>query len=57
MNVALSVASELKIGCRVEYLAYKHQETDHIKVIKIDQFVDQYWDEETPTEQHVSDNL
>lgn len=57
MNVALSVASELKIGCRVEYLAYKHQETDHIKVIKIDQVVDQYWDEETPTEQHVSDNL
>ncbi|XP_065362208.1 probable RNA helicase armi [Calliphora vicina] len=53
MSVALSVASELKIGCRVEYLAYKHQETDHIKVIKIDQVIDQYWDEETPTEQKI----
>lgn len=50
----MAVATELKIGCRIEYLAYKHQETDHIKVVKIDQVIDQYWDEETPTEQKVS---
>ncbi|KAI8126150.1 putative RNA helicase armi [Lucilia cuprina] len=53
MNVALSVANELKTGCRVEYLAYKHQETDHIKVIKIDQVIDQYWDEEAISEEKI----
>lgn len=53
MNVALSVASELKVGCRVEYLAYKHSATDHIKVVKIEQVIDQYWDDKQPTEQKV----
>ena len=54
MNVALSVAGELKVGCRVEYLAYKHQETDHIKVIKIEQVIDLYWDEEVISEEKVN---
>lgn len=52
--MALSVVSDLKVGCRVEYLAFKHSETDHIKVIKIEQVLDQYWDEEQPTDQRVS---
>lgn len=50
INVALSVAGELKVGCRVEYLAFQHADTDHIKVVKIEQVLDQYWDEEQPTE-------
>lgn len=53
MNVALSISSELKVGCRVEYLAYKHSATDHIKVVKIEQIMDQYWDDKQPTEQKV----
>lgn len=53
MDVALSVASALKVGSRVEYLAYKHADTDHIKVVKVYQIVDEYWDEEAPTEQKV----
>lgn len=54
MSEALLVASELKIGCRVEYLAYKHQETDHIKVIKIEQVLDMLWDEEIVDDEKVN---
>ncbi|KAM7355345.1 putative RNA helicase armitage [Cochliomyia hominivorax] len=57
MSVALSVASELKLGCRVEYLAYKHKDTDHIKVIKVDQVVDQFWDEESPSEKLIENKI
>lgn len=53
MNVALAVSCELKVGSRVEYLGYKHSATDHIKVVKIEQVVDQYWDDKQPTEQKV----
>lgn len=53
MNVAMSVASEIKVGSLVEFLAYKHATTDHIKVVKIEQVIDQYWDAEQPTEDKV----
>ncbi|XP_061389186.1 probable RNA helicase armi [Musca vetustissima] len=57
MNVALSVSCELKVGCRVEYLAYKHSATDHIKVVKIEQIIDQYWDDKQPTEQKIEEQI
>uniref|UniRef100_A0A1I8PWK1 RNA helicase n=1 Tax=Stomoxys calcitrans TaxID=35570 RepID=A0A1I8PWK1_STOCA len=57
MNVALTVASELKVGCRVEYLAYKHSATDHVKVIKIEQVIDQYWDDKQPTQQKIEEQI
>ncbi|XP_037893209.1 probable RNA helicase armi [Glossina fuscipes] len=53
----LSIPGEMRIGSRVEYLGYKDETTEEIKIVKIDLIVEDSWDEGPPSEEKIQEEI
>lgn len=57
-GVVLRGGEHLKVGHKIEYLAYQAPESDCVKVVKIEEIIDDYWEEEaleSKIEQEIED--
>ncbi|XP_054735620.1 probable RNA helicase armi [Anastrepha obliqua] len=57
INVAGGLASDLKVGCPVKYLAFQQVHSDHIKVVQIKEVSELYWDESLPTPEKIEQQI
>lgn len=48
---------EFKLGTKVEYLAYKNIQSDHLRVVKVEMTEENVWDEETKTEEQIQETI
>ncbi|XP_067646024.1 probable RNA helicase armi [Eurosta solidaginis] len=57
ISAAGGLASELKIGCHVKYLAYQQMHSDHIKVVQIKEVSELFWDDSAPTTEKIEQQI
>uniref|UniRef100_A0A1A9VAA3 RNA helicase n=1 Tax=Glossina austeni TaxID=7395 RepID=A0A1A9VAA3_GLOAU len=53
----LSIPSDMRIGSRVEYLGYKSEATEQLKVVKIECLAEDSWDEGPPSEEKIQEEI
>ncbi|XP_017472706.1 PREDICTED: probable RNA helicase armi [Rhagoletis zephyria] len=57
IDSAGGLASDLKVGCHVKYLAFQQLHSDHIKVVQIKEVSELFWDDSLPTAEKIDEQI